>query len=659
MAGQESEVDDSLSLSPPQKRRRKTTATVIDDDVIDVNANTGIEVPAEGNQNDDDRGTGPSNWETEKVNELLLDVMFDIRDPFRANDRAFGQEGSITRLIRYFFPSYVNEQVAKWPEVKTREIVKYYKNTLEFVTGEMKVRFGSDHTVYGCVALDGFSLCETDDVTNILMKFQSFSSKTRSAYLLGSICKHLEHFSIRNILDIADCGRGFDKIAGVVTDSSESCLEAQERVLILCPGIFTANDQVHAIHLLISDIAQLSFVEGVLNTVRKVFRKTMAVKRPWKRIRQKCLSGSEAETLETNISTPQEDEYGMPVLPSKPIMMTHRIPPTFARSENVLLQFLRNRATLREIVVEPHFRGYMFNDDPIHATDQKEWREYVALIDDHQLHSNVLAVYHILKLLCDYARHFNHSSAQLSEPFAMIQDIRRKIMALSTTTFLTIERKGWLFRVIDARVNGDVLMPSIEGVSQKSPKFRILSDVHYCATMLDPNLSHETDGDERCGDAFVRQALSFLRRVKGAGGYSERHVQMLLSQVEKAKAVWSDMHNSQDAIRYCLNDYSGNPFGWWKYRAGDLEINLLREMAMMVLSLVPSSFEDERGSIMSSRFNPSFRDTLPSRLFDAILFTSWNGWLIRKNGTDVSQLMPPSTSRQGCNDSQFDWLAGA
>ena len=52
-------------------------------------------------------------------------------------------------------------------------------------------------------------------------------------------------------------------------------------------------------------------------------------------------------------------------------------------------------------------------------------------------------------------------------------------MALSATTFITIERKGWLFSVINARVNGNALMPPIDDVSQKSPKFRIISGVHY------------------------------------------------------------------------------------------------------------------------------------------------------------------------------------
>ena len=137
--------------------------------------------------------------------------MFDIRNPFRANDPAFGEVGSITRLMGYFFPSYVNDQVAKWPKAKAREILKYYRNTSKLVTGEMKVRFSSDHSGYGSVALDGFSICETDDVTNIIMMFQSFSSKTRSAYLRCPMCKCREHFSIRNILDIADCGRGFEK----------------------------------------------------------------------------------------------------------------------------------------------------------------------------------------------------------------------------------------------------------------------------------------------------------------------------------------------------------------------------------------------------------------------------------------------------------------
>lgn len=234
---------------------------------------------------------------------------------------------------------------------------------------------------------------------------------------------------------------------------------------------------------------------------------------------------------------------------------------------------------------------------------------------------NALDVYHILRLVRQYLRLFDDGSSLLSEVYPATMELRRKLELLPLTSFYTAARRTHVLNVFDAR---------LKGIGGQVP---LVTRVHHVAYLLDIRSVGQgmQEFSKEIADqvgVFVRSnSFARSRKLESDGGV-DGAIDRLCQDFAEQRISWRSQ-SYDPLLRHALMRYSRNPVFYWSEVS---EKTLLRQFALQILCVSPSSGSVERSFSVEGRIRTPLRNRLHHEKVSMLEFCAFNESLLQSRG---------------------------
>ena len=255
---------------------------------------------------------------------------------------------------------------------------------------------------------------------------------------------------------------------------------------------------------------------------------------------------------------------------------------------------------------------------------------YVDILEDENRDSAALCVYHIMTFVHEFTSMVQDGMIVISEIWHQVLKLSNSVQDMELTNFFTAERKAELLRVIWARSKGRGMQSALAKTDQRRVRCGVMSNLFYCATLLDPCRTPSSDQFFDFRHAFKTQVYEFCIRKGKDEDCHEVFLEKNLSELNDVRSQWFEMYRKRGYD--CFNTFKDNPVRWWKSDSVKLFAPQLREFAIEVLSICPASRYDERSFNFRNHFAKERRDRMSSKTFDRMMFCAWNSTLLLNNG---------------------------
>ena len=349
----------------------------------------------------------------------------------------------------------------------------------------------------------------------------------------------------------------------------------------------------------------------------------------------------EDENVEQRGPGGQSGNYFAPQLRGRPKHIKKLSKVRFASAEKLLLEFRSLLPVLRVLVEDPKF-DQLFSCNS--ESDKRErFEDLIFPVSDRFLEKKSEQAHAILHACRMYLRIFDGEAALVSEVFHATVILEAILTRLPLDNFPEpkTQNRDHLLAVFNNRKQG--------GVSgMRKVKITLLSDLHYSASLMDPNRCPAVIEDLH-RSALRRHITSFLAggSVNTMGLSITRFVDFMMSEYEEIRCAWRDEQllnpdlTSTGHTGEMRKRYRSNPLIHWISGRGSLHEDPiqrraheeLRNYAKRVLCVSPTATATERSFSHLNRIHSQQRSRMQRETIETLMFCQWNERVLNENLT--------------------------
>lgn len=576
------------------------------------------------------RGRGESLVWTDELRDKFVQANMKVivlrARPFNFFEKLSGKFNSPERELLELVCPGIESHLPSSGALATNELMTYhgdmYKHIAKHVKDVLTWRFGT-------LMFDSWEDIKRQSVVNVMLKIdsgvphaESMPFLSRTEYVGSRKPGALEYF---NTLQRTVEQYGMDgRICAVTSDNEQSCINARRMFTEAYGGSWSVNDQSHVADLIIENVAELDWMEDVIESVSHIVSTVHSHKKLKNRLAE-CVEEFNGllrrglKRKETDLRQADHDPEQMQVLEQnlikiralhRPAIMVEQISETrFASAERMLGSFLRARPALFKVIgctaaEKKDFESNLYRV-PAQRRDSRKRRFVDPLLSPSFL-ADVAKVHSVVRVFRRYLSLFDADSSQIFKVLLLTMELEKEIERLPIDEY----KKRQVMAVYLRQRDGPV---------SESTKVLLLQDVYWVAHILDPNSDLSGLPEQVYKEKLRNEITRYCAGKYGDIRQRSLKVEQMMGCFEKELSSWEMMKLSNQDIG--LKYYQGKPLQYWNSSpGGDQDF---RDFARRVLSCPPSATAVERSFSAFKRIHTRLRNRLKNEKA-SLMYCYWN-----------------------------------